>query len=310
MRKVTDLKPTLIPLAGITMSVPVAYITIIVIWSTTPLGIKWSGESAGYEFGVAARMFIGLLFLLAWIRIRKLPLPWDRHARMVYITGGLSIFFAMASVYWAAQYIPSGWISVIFAIAPIMTGFLSMAILKESGFSEGRLPGMLLSLTGLAIIFIEGIAFDRLAWLGILGVIFSATVQPAGAVVLKKLQPTLPAVSVTTGSLLVAVPFFTINWLLFGPALPDKIDPRTFAAIGYLAIAGTGVGFPLYFYVLKHLSAGHVSLITLITPVTALMLGAGLNDEQITGRVWVGTLLVMLGLLVHENRKLSRLWAR
>ncbi|HEY5734793.1 MAG TPA: EamA family transporter, partial [Gammaproteobacteria bacterium] len=64
----------------------------------------------------------------------------------------------------------------------------------------------------------------------------------------------------------------------------------------------------LYFYVLKHLSAGHVSLITLVTPVTALLLGAWLNGEIITSQVWAGTLLIMLGLFVHEHRKLSRIW--
>ena len=43
------------------MSVPAAFLTIILIWSTTPLGIKWSSAGVGYEFGVAARMTIGLI---------------------------------------------------------------------------------------------------------------------------------------------------------------------------------------------------------------------------------------------------------
>jgi drug/metabolite transporter (DMT)-like permease len=88
-----------------------------------------------------------------------------------------------------------------------------------------------------------------------------------------------------------------------------SVDAKTIQAILYLAVVGTGIGFPLYYYVLKHLSAGHVSLITLITPVTALLLGANLNDEFISARVWTGTGLIMLGLFVHEHRKFSRLWA-
>ena len=292
------------------MSVPIAYITIIAIWSTTPLGIKWSGEGVGYEFGVAARMFIGLALLLLYMRARGIRLTWDRHSRTVYLTGGLSMFLAMASVYWSAQYIPSGWISVIFGISPIMTGLLAIAILQQPAFSEGRLAGMLIGLTGLCVIFLEGIDLSKAAWLGVLGVIFSATAQPAGAVLLKKLQPTMPALAITSGSLLVATPLFILNWLMFGPALPEQVHEYTIGAIAYLAIAGTGIGFPLYFYVLKHLSAGHVSLITLITPVTALLLGAWLNDEIITSKVWFGTLLIMLGLLLHEQRQFSRLLVR
>ncbi|MDX1336059.1 MAG: EamA family transporter, partial [Gammaproteobacteria bacterium] len=42
------------------MSVPAAYMGIIMIWATTPLAIKWSGESVGFLFGVSARMLIGL----------------------------------------------------------------------------------------------------------------------------------------------------------------------------------------------------------------------------------------------------------
>ncbi|MCW8963940.1 MAG: DMT family transporter [Gammaproteobacteria bacterium] len=291
------------------MSVPIAYITIIVIWSTTPLGIKWSGEGVGYEFGVAARMLVGLGLLLALIALRKITFPWDAHARRVYLVGGLSLFFAMASVYWAAQYIPSGWISVVFGISPIMTGILAIYILKERSFSEGRLIGMLIGLAGLSVIFLEGIELRGAAWLGVIGVVFSTIAQPTGAVLLKQLKPSMPAISITAGSLVVAVPLFILNWLWFGPAFPTSINEKTIQAILYLAIVGTGVGFPLYYYVLKHLSAGHVSLITLITPVTALLLGSYFNNEFVSARVWAGTGLIMLGLFVHEQRKLSHLWA-
>lgn len=292
------------------MSVPIAYVTIIVIWSTTPLGIKWSGEDVGYEFGVASRMAIGLIMLLAWMRVRRIEFPWHRQALRVYMVSGLSLFSAMAAVYWAAQYIPSGWISVVFGVSPIMTGILAVIILQERSFSEGRLLGMLLGLIGLAVIFIEGLDFHHAAWLGVLGVIFSATAQPLGAVMLKKYRPEMHAIAITAGSLTIALPLFAVNWLLFAPALPDTISSRTLMAIFYLGIIGTGIGFPLYYYVLKQLSAGHVSLITLITPVTALILGSSFNGELITDRVWFGTLLIIAGLLIHEHKKLSRLWVR
>ncbi|MBT7445123.1 MAG: EamA family transporter [Methylococcales bacterium] len=57
--------------------------------------------------------------------------------------------------------------------------------------------------------------------------------------------------------------------------------------------------FRLYYYVLKHTGPDMVALITLITPVTALILGAQLNNEIITVQVWIGTLFIMLGLGVY-----------
>ena len=48
------------------------------------------------------------------------------------------------------------------------------------------------------------------------------------------------------------------------------------------------IGFALYYYVLKHLDASRVALVTLITPVLALLLGHLLNGEVIEARVGVG----------------------
>jgi drug/metabolite transporter (DMT)-like permease len=42
------------------MSVPAAYLAVIAIWSTTPLGIQWSAQGAGFSFAVMSRMMIGL----------------------------------------------------------------------------------------------------------------------------------------------------------------------------------------------------------------------------------------------------------
>jgi len=289
------------------MSVPIAYVTIIVIWTTTPLGIQWSSHDIGYELGVAARMLIGLILVLTAIGLHRTPFPWDARSRRVYWVGGLSLFLAMTCIYWAAQHIPSGWIAVIFGLSPILTGVFATLLLGHRAFSEGRLYGMLLGLLGLGVIFIEGATMSTAVWLGIFAVITGAMAQSSGAVILKKLGSDIPAISITAGSLIVAVPLFTLNALLFSPGLPLQVSGRTVAAILYLAIFGTGLGFPLYYYILRHLSPNQVALITLITPVSALLLGAALNDEIITARVWLGTGLILIGLFVHEFSKTLRL---
>jgi len=52
--------------------------------------------------------------------------------------------------------------------------------------------------------------------------------------------------------------------------------------------------------VIKHLEASKVALITLITPVIALLLGNLLNGEDIGLRLWLGTGLILFGLSVHQ----------
>ena len=179
------------------MSVPAAYLTVIVIWSTTPLAIQWSGVGVGYEFGVAARMLIGLLALLLMLRFRGLALPWHPHARAVYLVSGLPMFVAMSLVYWSAQFIPSGWISVIFGLAPIITSLLASLILHENRLSTGRLLGMLLGLCGLAVVFVEGLALNDAAWMGVAGITIGTIAHALGAVLLQKLKTNLPAISIT-----------------------------------------------------------------------------------------------------------------
>ncbi|MGD8803710.1 MAG: DMT family transporter [Gammaproteobacteria bacterium] len=284
------------------MSVPAAYLTVILIWSTTPLAIQWSGTDVGYEFGVAARMIIGLLALLFIVQLKGLPLPWNRHARHVYLVGGISMFIAMSFIYWSAQLIPSGWISVIFGLSPIITSVFATAILHENNVSAGRTIGMLLGLAGLMVVFAEGFTLAEAAWLGVAGVTIGATMQSLGAVLLQKLKTNLPAISITAGSLVVATPLFVLNFALT-QNWPDHISTTTLLSIVYLAIMGSAVGFPLYFYLLKNLKAERVALIALITPVTALLVGALLNDEVITDRVWLGTGMILGGLAIYEYGK-------
>ncbi|MDH3343501.1 MAG: DMT family transporter [Gammaproteobacteria bacterium] len=284
------------------MSVPAAYIVVILIWSTTPLGIQWSGVDIGYEYGVALRMLIGLFALMIIARLWKLPVPWDKAARRVYFASGMSLFLAMTFVYWAAQYIPSGWIAVIFGLSPVLTSIFATLILRESAFTFGRVIGMLLGLSGLAVVFIEGKSISSAALWGVAAVTFSALSQSLGAVVIRKLKPQMPAISITIGSLVVATPLFFTNAFIRA-GLPETWPLHSVMAIVYLAIFGTALGFPLYYYLLKNINVERVALITLITPVTALLLGVAINDETIGSQVWLGTVLILAGLAIYEYGK-------
>jgi len=93
------------------MNIYSAYFAVILIWSTTPLAIQWSNGGSGFLFGVTGRMLISAILALALVFILKLPMQWHRQARRTYLAAGVGIYGAMLMVYWAAQYIPSGWIA-------------------------------------------------------------------------------------------------------------------------------------------------------------------------------------------------------
>ncbi|PJA31411.1 MAG: EamA family transporter, partial [Zetaproteobacteria bacterium CG_4_9_14_3_um_filter_53_7] len=107
------------------MSVPSAYLGVILIWSTTPLAILWSSEEVGFVFGVTSRMLIGAVLALIVATLLSSGLVWHRNARLAYMAAGLGIFGGMICAYWSSQFIPSGWISVIFGLSPIATALMA-----------------------------------------------------------------------------------------------------------------------------------------------------------------------------------------
>ncbi|RLJ18558.1 EamA family transporter [bacterium endosymbiont of Escarpia laminata] len=288
------------------MSVPAAYLGVILIWGTTPLAIKWSGEGVGYLFGVTGRMVIGVVLALALVQLMRLRMPWHRVARHTYLAAGLGIFVAMLSVYWASQFIPSGWIAVLFGLTPIATGLMARFWLTEQGLTPMRLLAVLIALSGLAMIFSAGLDQGvQMAW-GVIGVLFSVVVHSASAVWVKRINAELHGLVVTSGGLMVAVPLFLLTWFLQGETWPTDVDERVISSIVYLGVIGSVLGFALYFYLLRHVETMRVALITLITPVIALLVGQWFNGELVDGRVWFGTLLIAFGLLGFELG--SRFW--
>lgn len=281
------------------MSVPSAYLGIIVIWTTTPLAIQWSNQTGSFVFAAGARMALGALVAGSLLWLLRLPLPWHRPARHTYLAGVLGLYGALGSVYWAAQYIPSGLIAVIFGLAPIFTGTLESLILRQSGLSRKRLGGMLLGLAGLALVFWTGAPAGPLALAGIAAVAFSALLHSLSAVWIKHIGAELSPLSVTAGSLLLVTPLYGITWLATGGAWPEQQPAQALGAILYLGTVGSVFGFVLYFYVLQRIPAGRLALVTLITPITALVPGQALNGETISLRTWIGTAVISSGLAVY-----------
>jgi drug/metabolite transporter (DMT)-like permease len=293
------------------MSVPSAYLGVIIIWSTTPLAILWSSQDVGFVFGVTSRMLIGAILALIVAALLGSGLVWHRRAILAYMASGLGIYGGMISVYWSAQYIPTGWISLIFGLSPIVTSLMARLWLEGERLTRSRLIGMLMGLSGLAVIFGTSLSLSGEAVIGVLGMLVSVSVHCASAVWIKRFDPSVPAIVLTSGGLLFAAPLFLTTWLLSGAALPESMSTRTFGAIAYLAVLGSVLGFALYYYVLSKVEATRVALLTLITPVCALALGHLLNNEPLTPEVLAGSLLILSGLAAFElSGKGDRIRAR
>lgn len=290
------------------MSVPAAYLAVIVLWSTTPLAINWSLPGGGFAFSLFARMVVGLVCALGVLRLTGAGFPLRRGVWPAYLIGGSSLFGTMLCTYWGAQFIHSGLISVLFGLSPLVTSVMAAIWLGERALTPLRVVGMLLAVAGLAIVFGHGADLGGPdAPVGLAAVLVAVLINAAGLVGVKRVGGSTPPLALTAGVMLVSLPLFGLAWLATGAVLPASLPPRSAAAIVYLGVFGSVLGFALYYYLMKRLSAGALALSLVVTPMFALFLGRLLNDEALPPQAWLGAAAICLGLLLHQR---GDAWAR
>ncbi|MEQ8663722.1 MAG: DMT family transporter, partial [Gammaproteobacteria bacterium] len=248
----------------------------------------------------ASRMTLGFVCVYVLTRVRGEPLRFDRTALTAYALAALGIYGAMFSTYWAAQHVPSGWISLIFGLSPLLTALLAAVLLGERTPGLHRVLAQLCGLAGLALIFYRSVDVGPLAALGTLVLVGATACHALSAVLLKRQDAGLPATTLVAGGLLVAlVPYWLSFWLL-GGRVPDAIPGYVLGSIVYLGAIGTTCGFTLYYFLLRRQSPSQLALVAFVAPVSALALGRILNGEAIEARVALGALLVLAALFLHE----------
>lgn len=292
------------------MAVFLAYFFVVLIWATTPLAIQWSSDSVSFVAAAALRMALALTMALVITAIFRRTIFSHAQAWKVYLAASIGIFPNMPLVYWAAQFIPSGLVALIFSMSPFVTGVMTLLILRENPFNRRRIFSLLLAFSGLVIIFHSQWQLDIRAAFGVAGIFGSSVLFSFSSVWLKSLKTSVPAFDQATGSLLFAMPGLLLVWWMVDGNIPVAISTKSGSAIIYLAVMGSLLGFTLFFYVLKKLSPSAVSLITLQTPVLALLLGALVAEEELTRSIVVGATLVLVALLFYNNWSFGRWFER
>jgi drug/metabolite transporter (DMT)-like permease len=250
---------------------------------------------------VFLRMFIAVLLGFIIIKVRKISLPWHTKAMRLYSYSALGIFGGMLFSYLAARYLSSGVMSLVFGLSPVMSAILAQKILAEKPLSKLRVLAMLVSLIGLAIVCADSFAIKQASLYGLVFILFAVFFFSLSGVLVKSIHIVIHPMATTVGALSVSLPLFFISWLVLDGTLPiTQWQARSIGATVYLGIFGSLIGFFAYFYVLQKLTASTVTLITLITPIIALTLGALLNHEVITIKLIVGATTVLIGLALYH----------
>lgn len=294
------------------MPVPLAYFAVVLIWSTTPLGIVWSSTSVSPTLAVFLRMLIALILGLSILLLsRSIRFPWHKEALKLYSYSSIGIVGGMLLSYFAAGYITSGMMSLMFGLAPIFSGLLAQYVLGEPPFSFMRKIALMLCFIGLGIVCLDNISVNSDSLIGLTLILVAVIFFSLSGVLVKSVQITIHPLATTMGALSLSTPAFFLIWLVFDGQLNiAQWQSKSVWAIIYLGVFGSLLGFLAYFHILQKLSASTVALITLLTPVIAMSLGAWLNNETITLKLIVGATLIMTGLATYQFGEKWRLKKR
>lgn len=286
------------------MAIFFAYLSVVLIWATTPLAIQWSSDSLSFIAAATARMLLAFAVALFFHALLRQSLRGYWNQRTIYFAASLGIFPNMPLVYWAAQFIPSGLVAVIFALSPFATGVMTLILLKQNPFGIKRVLALLLAVGGLLVIFYQQIRMDVNSIYGVLGILLSCVLFSFSSVWVKKLsgkgQCQVSPFQQATGALLFALPGLLFAWWWMDGSLPVQVSLKSASAIVYLAIVGSLLGAVMFFFILQRLSASAVSLITLMTPVLAILLGKYLADEALPLNTLIGVGIVLAALLLYS----------
>ncbi|MEQ8800174.1 MAG: DMT family transporter [Salinisphaeraceae bacterium] len=283
------------------MPLPAAFAIVVLVWSTTPLAVKWSsGGGVTFLEGVALRMVAGALLASLLIRAFGLTRDYSGAACRMYASGALGFFGAMGLLYWAAQFLPSGLIAVVFGVAPLFAGLFGALMLGERTLTPLRVGALLAAMAGLAILYRGEMAINADAAPAIAALVVATTFYALSSVLVKRNSVVMHPLSQVGGALWITAIGFTLVWAVTDGQLPSEAAPRTLGAIAYLSVFGSVLGFMLYFHLLARLPVATVALIPLMTPPTALSIGWLVAGEPLTRHALLGATLIVTALAIYQ----------
>lgn len=283
------------------MQIIAAYVFVVLVWSTTPLAIHFSNSSLSFVAAITLRMALAFLCCYALLRIVGQRLIHQRSDWALFCASALGLFPNMLLVYWAAQHIPSGLMSVIMGIYPFFVGIFSTLLLKENAFTPAKLMALLLALAGLALIHFQQMSIGGDAVLGVLAMVLVCAIWGLSSVLVKKLGAQVGALRQGTGSIFIALPFFVIGWYVLDGTVPVAIDEKSLLGVGYLVIVGSVISHTLWFYVLRECTVSAVAVIPLMTPILAITWGVLIADETLSGATIAGATVILFALGVYQG---------
>jgi drug/metabolite transporter (DMT)-like permease len=255
---------------------------------------------------VLLRVALAAMILLPVLRAYRIDLPRGLAGwRPFFAIALLNNVLPFSLIVMGQTYIPSGLASILNATTPLFTVLVMAAAGDEKPLMR-RVAGVLAGLIGVIILRGRDLGFQSGEGVGILlclGAAFSYGLSALYA--RRKLANSPPlataAFQLMASSLMMAIvaSVFERPWRL---AMPGA---TTWLAMAGLAGLSTALAYIVFFQILRRSGSTNVMLVTLLIPVTAILLGYLVLGESIAWREIVGAAVIGSGLLLIDGRILG-----
>jgi drug/metabolite transporter (DMT)-like permease len=283
--------------------VPLAFAAVYILWGSTFLGIRIAIETIPPLAMAAMRHSLVGLILYPILRVKTGIRPTAAHWWTAAVTGVSLLCISNGGLSWAEQRVPSGIAALL--IATISLWLVILDWLRPRGTRPGPrvIVGLVVGFAGMALLVgpakLGGARRIDLVGTGVL-VVASFVWACASLYSKQRTMPASPLLVVAMQSLAGAAALWIAVVVSgeFRAVHLAAISGRSWMALIYLVVFGSGMGFTAYLYILKNSTASKVATYAFVNPVVALFLGWMLAGEIITTRTAIAAAVILTAVVL------------
>ena len=286
------------------------WLILCTIWGTTWIFIKIGLDDLPPIAFAATRFVLSVSILFVVIRIQKIPLPKTaKEWRLIALTGVLQFSINYSMVFWSEQYITSGLAAVLQAMITVFGLILAWIFLPNERITKLKIFAVGMGVVGVAVIFYDQLKVQSvMAFFGCVGVVVGSYAAAQASILIKSKGGALHPAALVFGQMICGLPLIiTYSLIAEGNPLTFHWTRRALICVLYLTVFGTIAAFWLYYWLLSKIEATKAMMISLVTPLIAVVIGAATIGEKMPPQTGIGGLLIIasIGLIVFRRTNLN-----
>lgn len=283
---------------------------VYIVWGSTFLGVRYAIEVLPPLMTNTIRFLIGGTIFFVFTLLKGYGIPSLKQWLSAAWVGVLLSGIGNCAVAYAIGFMPTGLVALLVATLPGWMVGLDYYFFAKQKPSWITVVGLGLGLVGMYILLNPlGQLSNREIPLFPAFLVFIGSITWAWGSLQSPYLEMPPRMQTTAIQMLGGGVFSLIMSLLLEPTgmtALSKIDDRTYAALAYLIIMGSFVGYSAYVWLLHHAPPTLTATYAYVNPVVAVILGWIFVNEKLSNRSLIASLVVLVGVvLISVGRKVS-----